>query len=283
MSVKIINNDAEFKAELAKDSKKLIVVDFSAEWCGPCKQIEPFFNELATKYRHVSFLRTDVDANQTTAQACGVTAMPTFQFYKGNAKVGELKGANPGGLEALVKQHQGPVEEGTVVSGAGGSYSEITEFITMNQVECLNEKEGTSVKNIFKADTTFLESDVDEQLLMSISFNQSVKLHSIKILGPAANGPKTIKTYVNRPSTLGFDEADGIAETETLSVSKKDLEGGVIPLKFVRYQSVHNINIFIVDNQDGEETTRVDQVIFYGVPGMATNMKDLKKAHDHDH
>jgi thioredoxin len=266
--------------ELAKDPKnKLIVVDFFAEWCGPCKQIEPFVNELATKYRHVTFLRIDVDQMQETSKRVGITAMPTFQFYKAGSKVGELKGSNPAGLEQLVKQHQGPVDESSVV----GAHSDLVDFITMNQIECLNEKKGTSVRNIFKRDATLLESDVDEQLLMSISFNQDVKIHSIRVLGPSDKGPKTIKTYVNRSSTLGFDEADSVAETEMLNISKKDLEGGeVIPLKFVRYQAVHNINIFIVDNQDGEETTQVTQLIFYGTPTIGTNMKDLKKQNQHE-
>lgn len=202
--------------------------------------------------------------------------MPTFQFYKAGLKVEELKGANPALLEQLVKQYQGPVDESSVIGG--GAHSDLTHFITMDQTECLNEKEGTSVKNIFTKDATLLESDVDEQLLMSISFNEAVKLHSIKIFGPAEKGPKTIKTYVNRPSTLGFEDADSVTETELLTISKNDLESGeIIPLKFVRYQAVHNIKIFIVDNQDGEETTQITQLIFYGTPIQGTNMKDLKK------
>ncbi|TPX31960.1 hypothetical protein SeMB42_g07671, partial [Synchytrium endobioticum] len=74
--IKQITSDADFRAELAsQDPSKLLVIDFYAEWCGPCKQIEPIVNEMATRYRHVSFLRVDVDQMQETSQRCGITAM----------------------------------------------------------------------------------------------------------------------------------------------------------------------------------------------------------------
>lgn len=60
--------------------------------------------------------------------------------------------------------------------------TDINEFITLNQVDCLNQQENHGVRNIFNKDDTYLESDVDEQLLISIPFNQAVKVHSIKLV-----------------------------------------------------------------------------------------------------
>lgn len=60
---------------------------------------------------------------------------------------------------------------------------DINKFITLNQIDCLNQQENHNVRNIFNdKDNMYLESDVDEQLLISIPFNQAVKIHSIKLV-----------------------------------------------------------------------------------------------------
>ncbi|KAJ3280325.1 hypothetical protein HK104_000751 [Borealophlyctis nickersoniae] len=221
--------------------------------------------------------------SKETSQAAGVTAMPTFQFYKAGAKISELKGANKQGLEQLVKQYQGPADESTAgISGLAG-HSDLTEFITMNQLECLNQKNEGAVRNAFKSDGTVLESDVDEQLIIVIPFNQAVKLHSMKIVPAGENAPRTIKTFINRPQTLSFDEADSVEPVETIEISAKDYESnGIIPLRFVKYQSVHSLTIFVEDNLSGSDETALKQIILYGTPVETTKMSDLKKVgHDH--
>lgn len=104
---------------------------------------------------------------------------PTFQFFKASKKVAELKGANPTQLEALVKQHQGPVDDASGSGSSSGSvaglvpgHSDLTEQVTLNQVDCLNQHTSKNVRNALKVDETFLESDVDEQLIISVPFNQ---------------------------------------------------------------------------------------------------------------
>jgi hypothetical protein len=90
-----------------------------------------------------------------------------------------MKGANPQQLEHYVKQHS--AEGGASGSGSDSAakksigvpgYVDLTEFITPNQMDALNQQEQNNVKNIFKDDETFLESDVDEQLIISVPFNQ---------------------------------------------------------------------------------------------------------------
>ncbi|EKX51767.1 thioredoxin h [Guillardia theta CCMP2712] len=89
---------------LLKESKDMcepLVVDFTARWCKPCKQVAPFFEELNKKHRGI-FVSVDVDDLDAVAAEAGVTAMPTFQVYKRGKKVKEVTGAFKEDLENLV-------------------------------------------------------------------------------------------------------------------------------------------------------------------------------------
>ncbi|OBS63537.1 hypothetical protein A6R68_07945 [Neotoma lepida] len=92
--VKLIENGQAFEEALNSVGDKLVVVDFSAMWCGPCKMIKPFFHFLPEKYSSVVFLEVDVDDCQDVAAECEVKCMPTFQFYKKGSK--EIKYASTG-------------------------------------------------------------------------------------------------------------------------------------------------------------------------------------------
>lgn len=82
----------------------LVCVDFFATWCGPCKQIAPFFAILAQKYAHrVRFLKVDVDKLRSVAATYNIKAMPTFKLLLNGRVLGEVKGADPSGLEAMIK------------------------------------------------------------------------------------------------------------------------------------------------------------------------------------
>uniref|UniRef100_A0A8C9LA58 Thioredoxin n=1 Tax=Pavo cristatus TaxID=9049 RepID=A0A8C9LA58_PAVCR len=91
--VKSVGSLSEFEAELKAAGEKLVVVDFSATWCGPCKMIKPFFHSLCDKFGDVVFIEIDVDDAQDVATHCDVKCMPTFQFYKNGKKVGSFCGA----------------------------------------------------------------------------------------------------------------------------------------------------------------------------------------------
>ncbi|PIA52832.1 hypothetical protein AQUCO_01000599v1 [Aquilegia coerulea] len=88
-----------------KDAKKLIVVDFTATWCGPCKTMSPVFDELANKNPNGIFLKVDVDKLQSVAIDWNVNAMPTFLFLKEGETVGKVVGANKVELQRKVEQH----------------------------------------------------------------------------------------------------------------------------------------------------------------------------------
>ena len=56
-SVKVVADDGQFQSELSSAGSKLVVVDFTASWCGPCKRIAPFYDELSAKYSKAIFLK----------------------------------------------------------------------------------------------------------------------------------------------------------------------------------------------------------------------------------
>ncbi|XP_045142474.1 thioredoxin-like [Echinops telfairi] len=102
--VKQIDCKEDFQAALKSAGEKLVVVDFSATWCGPCKMIKPFHHSLCEKYGNAIFLEVDVDDCQDVASEREVKCMPAFQFYKKGQKVGEFSGANKEKLEATINE-----------------------------------------------------------------------------------------------------------------------------------------------------------------------------------
>ena len=87
--------DATFDAEV-KNSDIPVVVDFWAEWCGPCKQIGPALEELATEMAgKVKIAKVDVDQNPNAAAAMGVRGIPALFIFKNGEVVSNRAGAAP--------------------------------------------------------------------------------------------------------------------------------------------------------------------------------------------
>lgn len=87
--------DSNFK-EKVLDSDKLSVIDFWAEWCGPCRAIGPVIEELATEYDgRVNIGKVNVDHNPQISMDYGITSIPAILFVKGGQVVDKLVGAQP--------------------------------------------------------------------------------------------------------------------------------------------------------------------------------------------
>lgn len=106
-NVKMINSKAEWDAALAAAGSKLVVVDFFATWCGPCRFIGPKVVELSKTYTDVVFLKVDVDQLDGLAAELGISAMPTFLLFKNKARLqDELVGANEARLRTLIEKNK---------------------------------------------------------------------------------------------------------------------------------------------------------------------------------
>ena len=87
--------DSTFQDEVV-NSDTPVVVDFWAEWCGPCKMIAPIVEELAGEYEgKVKFAKMDVDSNPQTPMQFGIRGIPTLLIFNGGQAVGQVVGAVP--------------------------------------------------------------------------------------------------------------------------------------------------------------------------------------------
>jgi len=102
---------AEVKSKVAFDeavkaSSKLVVVDFFATWCGPCKVISPKVDQMSKEHEDVDFYKVDVDELNDVAAEQGIRAMPTFLFFKDGEKVEEVVGANHKAILAAIVKYK---------------------------------------------------------------------------------------------------------------------------------------------------------------------------------
>ncbi len=96
MSDKIVHtSDSAFDADVLENSKA-VLLDFWAEWCGPCKMIAPLLDEVADKYEEkLDVVKLNVDENPNVAQKFGIRSIPTLILFKDGAVQAQLMGAMP--------------------------------------------------------------------------------------------------------------------------------------------------------------------------------------------
>jgi len=86
--------DANFNDEVLKADKP-VLVDFWAEWCGPCKMVGPVVEEIATEYDSIKVCKLDVDDNQSTASSYSVMSIPTLILFEDGKVKNKVTGYMP--------------------------------------------------------------------------------------------------------------------------------------------------------------------------------------------
>ena len=148
-----------------------------------------------------------------------------------------------------------------------------------------------------EANRDWVESDVDNQLMLYVPFTANLKLHTIHITSCVSDKhkdddddddddeapvrPKTIHIWTNRQHNLGFEEAEDIPATQTIELKASDWNTETatakLELRFVKFQSVSSLVLFVADADGDSEKTRIDRIRFLGETGEKREIGKLEK------
>ena len=322
-----VNSPEHFTQILS--SNRITVVDFYADWCGPCKAIAPIYEQLSSQLSRpgtLAFTKVNVDTQKQIAQTYNITAMPTFMVFKSGRESKRIKGADMKALDAAVKQlaqeassapsgssSEDPFTSGGASGWMGASlprgYSDVTEAVDQLNLDFLNlDSEAGNARTIFEntkpsslgakgksADgkKDWIESDTDEQMMLFMPFQSTMKLHTLQItsLPPTDSDddetpgrPRTLQLYTNRSHTLGFDEAEGEPATQNIELTEdswdKTTGTAKVELRFVKFQNISSLVIFVVDGDGEGDKTRIDRIRLIGDTGEKKAMGKLEKFGD---
>uniref|UniRef100_A0A7S3JH26 Thioredoxin n=1 Tax=Euplotes harpa TaxID=151035 RepID=A0A7S3JH26_9SPIT len=104
--VHVVKTLEEFKEKLVEAGDSLVVVDFFATWCPPCKYIAPILEKIAEDNQDVHFYKVDVDENSETSAEAKIECMPTFIFFKSGTEVHRIEGADEEAIKQGVSDHK---------------------------------------------------------------------------------------------------------------------------------------------------------------------------------
>ncbi|KAJ2017511.1 hypothetical protein GGH13_005448 [Coemansia sp. S155-1] len=279
-----VENEKQFIEIIKESSSKLVVVDFYSLTCPPCRVVDGILNQLAMQYPNVGFYKVDIARFPDISEKCLITATPTLQFFRKGKMIDMLRGADKQAIVKKVETHSnGDGTENAKAFGVIG-HSDLTRLVLKKQSECLNQSDDNPLENVFTEGDSVLESDVDEQLVLHIAFSQPLKLHSIMIKAPADRAPKNIRLFANRMD-IGFDDAEASEATQEIELTEEVYKkGGVVNLRYVRFQNVSSLSIYVADNLGDDDVTAISQLAFIGTAVDTANVSDIRQGEDgHSH
>lgn len=289
MPVTKISENEAFAPFINSNAGKLIVIDFYADWCGPCKAIAPYVEELSNTYTNVAFAKVDIQECDTIAESYRVSGIPYFVLMKNGKMIGSITGAKKEELKNKIEANMGTADGGeNNENGENSLLYGIAKAIDLSSVidksasECLNEDDEHPWTNavIESSNGASLKSDCDEQLLLRIVFQQKVKLYGIKLIGPNGSSPNKLRLFINQTNTLDFDKAENGTPTLDINVNPEDLnkDSDAINLPKLKFANVTDITVFVPGNADGDDVTQLKSLVFVGnVHGSRTDMNEFKR------
>ena len=271
-------------------SKPLLIVDFYATWCGPCKAISPRFEQLAKQHEGsttIIFAKCDVDKANDVAKACTITAMPTFQFFKQGNKVDQVQGADVPQLTTKIGYYTSAVAKETGDGGSTSGGSSKTEkksaavegslrsLIDVNAARLLNASLMSNVRNIASpppAGNAITSATGSSRVVMHLPFTQSISPTHLKITmakDSLSNAPSRITVGTNVPvrvltspegvetNDLSFESVNKAENTQSFNVYSDEYNNGVaeLKLKASKFTGVKSLTIRVDANLSGEEKT----------------------------
>lgn len=247
-------------------------------------------------------------------------------IFKNKQVVETIRGADPRKLSDAVKKLAAEADsDGSTASGGFGEssgtmwlgasvpkgYSDVTDQVDVRGLDLLNaDSEFGTAKTLFggskpsaldagKGKTKsedkdsgkdWVETDTDEQLMLYIPFQSTLKVHTLHITSLPAKGgeddevpmrPKTIQVYSNRAHVLGFEEAEDLPATQAITLRPQDWDEKTgtakVELRFVKFQNVTSLVVFIVDGEGSGEKVRVDRLRILGETGERRELGKLEK------
>lgn len=238
-------------------------------------------------------------------------------IFKAGRETKRIRGADVKALDAAVKALAqeaagSSAGEGSSSSGTGSwsgaaapkGYEDVTEAVDQKGLDFLNlDGEAGNAKTVFQpgkpsaldgkakaveGSKDWIQSDTDEQLMLFIPFQSTMKLHSIHITSipqpedeEPSMRPKTLQLYSNKSTVLGFDEAESTPAVQTIELKQSDWDERThtakVELRFVKFQNISSVVVFVVDGDGDAEKTRIDRVRLIGESGEKKTMGKLEK------
>uniref|UniRef100_A0A095BYQ0 Thioredoxin n=1 Tax=Schistosoma haematobium TaxID=6185 RepID=A0A095BYQ0_SCHHA len=96
----------ELEQAIKESETRLMILDFFADWCGPCKRVAPELDKICEEWEDVLFIKLNVDELESAAETYAIAAMPTFIAFKGGEKVDEVVGANLDKLREMIEKYK---------------------------------------------------------------------------------------------------------------------------------------------------------------------------------
>lgn len=248
-------------------------------------------------------------------------------IFKNQQVISTVEGADPRKLSDVIKKlaaeadsdgSGGFGEANEVSPGWSGiplpkGYEDVTDQVDVRGLDLLNsDSHMGDARTLFKASKPsalaggkskddsggsqfkkdWIESDTDEQLMLFIPFQSTLKVHTLQITSilPRDMGqetpmrPKTIHLYLNRAHILGFEEAEDVSATQTVTLQPHDWNDATgtakVELRFVKFQKVSSLVMFVADGDGDGDKVRIDRVKIVGEKGEKRELGKLEKIGD---